>query len=65
MYIPHLVAEIATPGEISFLFRKKKKQCQVFLQSVLFVLPTQKQPACKKGATLFKMASVKKVVKSK
>ena len=28
-------------------------------------ISTQKQPSCKKGAALFKMASVKKVVKSK
>ena len=29
------------------------------------VKSTQKPPGCKKGAALFKMASVKKVVKSK
>ena len=29
------------------------------------VISSQKQPGCKKGAALFKMASVKKVVKSK
>jgi len=29
------------------------------------MISTQKQPSCKKGAALFKMASVKKVVKSK
>jgi len=29
------------------------------------VISTQKQLGCKKGAALFKMASVKKVVKSK
>jgi len=29
------------------------------------VISTQKQPGFKKGAALFKMASVKKVVKSK
>jgi len=29
------------------------------------VKSTQKQPGCKKSAALFKMASVKKVVKSK
>ena len=30
-----------------------------------YILSTQKQPGCKKGAAPFKMASVKKVVKSK
>ena len=29
------------------------------------VIFTQKQPGCKKGAALFKMVSMKKVVKSK
>ena len=29
------------------------------------IISTQKQPGCKKGVALFKMASVKKVVKSK
>jgi len=32
----------------------------------MIILPTQKQPSCKKiGAAPFKMASVKKAVKSK
>ena len=32
---------------------------------LLNILSTQKQPGCKKGVALFKMVSVKKVVKSK
>ena len=31
----------------------------------VYFLSTQKQPGCKKSVALFKMASVKKVVKSK
>ena len=42
-----------------------KSRFDVYLECQVTVLSAQKQPGCKKGAALFKMTSMKKVVKSK